>query len=177
MLCALLACSLPLGAQAQDIGDAADEVDNAAEPVAAEQAIDAALDAVYAAISGAVGQARDFDAMRKLFTPDARLTAITPKGVAGGTVEEYIAKSGPLLVSSGFTERQLERRLEIYGNLAHAWSSYEGAFTQADGSPGSVRGVNSFQLVRQPDGRWLVHSILWQQETPANPLPDDLTGE
>ena len=140
-------------------------------------AIDAALDSVYAAISGPVGQQRDWDAMRALFLPDARLTAITAKGPVGGTIEDYIAKSGPVLVESGFTERQLARRLEVYGNLAHAWSSYEGTFTGPSGELASVRGVNSFQFARQADGRWLVQSIFWQQETPGTPLPDDLSGQ
>jgi hypothetical protein len=64
----------------------------------------------------------------------------------------------------GFTEKELTRRIEIYGNVAQVWSSYAG--TSTDGSV-NVRGINSFQLARQPDGRWLVHSILWQ----AEPLP------
>ena len=145
-----------------------------AETVAA---IDAALEGVYAVISGPVGQERDFDKMRALFTPDAQLNAITPNGLSGGSVEKYIVLSGPFLVQMGFTERQLDRRLEVYGNLAHAWSSYEGTFTQADGSRGQVQGINSFQLVRQDDGSWLVQSILWQQGTPDFPLPDDLNGE
>lgn len=139
-----------------------------------EGAIKAALDAVYAAISGPAGQARDFDRMRALFTPDARLTAITAKGLNGGTVEDYIAKSGPFLVERGFTERALVNRIEVYGDLAQAWSSYEGSWTNPDGTPGKVRGINSFQLVRQDDGRWLVQSIFWQAESPGNPLPADM---
>ena len=142
-----------------------------------EAAVNAALEAVYAAISGDVGEPRDWDAMRALFTPEARLTAITAQGPRGGTVEDYIERSGPFLVKNGFTERQLANRIEIYGDLAHAWSSYEGTFTQEDGAPGSVRGINSFQLARQPDGRWLVQSIFWQAEAPERPLPADMTGE
>ena len=184
-LCAALALVLPATAHAQDNSEdvrsaakaAALAATEAAAMAAAEAEIDTALEAVYAVISGPVGQERDFAAMRALFTPDARLTAITPKGLSGGTVDDYIAKSGPFLVQTGFTERQLDRRLEVYGNLAHAWSSYEGVFTHPDGTSGSVRGVNSFQLVRQADGRWLVQSIFWQAETPDNPLPGDLTGE
>jgi hypothetical protein len=142
-----------------------------------EQAINAALEAVYGAISGGVGEERDWDAMRALFTPEARLTAITANGLRGGTVEEYIERSGPFLVKNGFAERQLASRIEIYGDLAHAWSSYGGTFTQEDGTPGKVRGINSFQLARQPDGRWLVQSIFWQAEAPERPLPSDMTGE
>ncbi|GMM92070.1 hypothetical protein [Qipengyuania sp. MTN3-11] len=139
-------------------------------------AIDAAIDGVYAVISGPVGQQRDFARMRSLFMPDARLSSMTASGIRGGTLEDYIARSGPGLVSSGFTERELDRRVEIYGDIAHAWSSYEGSFTQGDGTRGTVRGINSFQLARQ-DGRWLVQSIFWQAESPEFPLPQDMDGE
>lgn len=139
-------------------------------------AIEAALDAVYAAISGPVGQSRDFAGMHTLFTPDARLTAITPQGLRGGSLDDYIARSGPFLVNQGFSERALVNRIEVFGDLAQAWSSYAGSFTNPDGTPGQVRGINSFQLVRQPDGRWLVQSILWQAAAPGNPLPADMTG-
>ena len=133
--------------------------------------IDRAIDGVYAVISGPAGQPRNWAAMRAMFTPDAKLQAITPKGLWGGTVESYIEKSGPQLTQSGFTETELSRRVEVYGNLAHAWSSYAG--TSSDGKI-NVRGINSFQLVRQADGRWLVNSILWQPESPALPLPSDM---
>ena len=142
-----------------------------------ERAVNAALERVYAAISGGVGEERDWDAMRALFTPEARLTAISAKGLRGGTVEEYIESSGPFLVKNGFVERQLASRIEIYGDLAHAWSSYQADFTREDGAPGQTRGINSFQLVRQPGGRWLVQSIFWQAEAPERPLPHDMTGE
>lgn len=135
-----------------------------------EAAIGAALDGVYAVISGPPGKARDWARMRTLFTPDARLSAIGAKGVQGGTVEEYIAKSGAMLTRVGFTERELARRVELYGDLAHAWSSYEGT---GDGGKLKVRGINSFQLVRQ-NGKWLVQSIFWQAEAPTRPIPVDM---
>ena len=137
-------------------------------------AINAALDRVYAVISGPAGQPRDFVRMKTLFTPDARLTAIGSRGLSGGTVDDYIARSGMFLVSSGFTEKALVNRMEVYGDLAHAWSSYEGFFTNPDGTAGKVRGINSFQLMRQTDGRWLVQSIFWQAEAPDRTLPADM---
>ncbi len=145
---------------------------SAAKAVARQDAaaIAAALNGVYAVISGPPGQMRDWARMRTLFTSDARLTAITAKGLMSGTVDEYITKSGPQLIKYGFTERELARRVEIYGDLAHAWSSYEGT---GDGGKIKVRGINSFQLVRQ-SGKWLVQSIFWQAESPALPLPADM---
>ena len=145
----------------------------AAKPSAADLAgINQTIHDIYAVISGPAGQKRDFDKMRSLFAPNALLRVITPKGIRGGDLDNYIAKSGPILEKEGFNEHELGRRTEVYGNLATVWSSYDGR-TQS----GSFheRGINSFQLVKV-DGKWLVASILWQEEgTPAVfPLPADM---
>ena len=134
-------------------------------------AIDRAIHAVYDVISGPAGQKRDFDKMRSLFAPGATMKAIGPKGLRGGSVEDYIARNQEVLEKEGFNERELGRRVEIWGGLATAWSAYDGR--TANGSF-HERGINSFQLVKI-DGKWLVASILWQEETPENPLPAQLT--
>jgi hypothetical protein len=132
--------------------------------------IDQAIRGVYEVISGPPGQKRDFDRMRSLFAPNATMKAIGPKGLRGGTVENYISRNSAILEKEGFTERELGRRVEIWGGLATAWSAYDGR--TANGSF-HERGINSFQLVKV-DGKWLVASILWQEATPENPLPTDL---
>jgi hypothetical protein len=108
--------------------------------------------------------------MRSLFAPGATLKAIGPKGLRGGSLEDYITRNAAILEKEGFTERELGRRVEVWGGLATAWSAYDGK--TANGSF-HERGINSFQLVKI-DGKWLVASILWQEETPVNPLPADL---
>lgn len=133
-------------------------------------AIDAVMDSVYAVISGPAGQKRDFDRMRSLFAPNALLRVVTPTGLRGGTLDEFIARNGQMLEKEGFSERELGRRVEIYGNLASVWSSYDGR--TASGSL-HMRGINSFQLVKL-GGKWLVASILWQEETPDLPVPPDM---
>ncbi len=133
--------------------------------------IDRTITAVYEVISGPPGQKRDFDRMRSLFAPGATLKAIGPKGLRGGSLEDYISRNRDVLERDGFTERELGRRTEIWGGLATAWSAYDGR--TANGSF-HERGINSFQLVKI-DGKWLVASILWQEETPQNPLPAQLT--
>lgn len=132
--------------------------------------IDQAIRGVYDVISGPPGQKRDFDRMRSLFAPGATLKAIGPKGLHGGSLEDYITRNQAILEKEGFTERELGRRVEVWGGLATAWSSYDGR--TATGSF-RERGINSFQLVKI-DGKWLVASILWQEETPDNPLPANL---
>jgi hypothetical protein len=137
--------------------------------------IDAAIRGTYEIISGPPGQKRDFDKMRTMFAPGALLRVITPKGIRGGDLEGYIKASGPILEKGGFTEKELGRRTEVYGNLATVWSAYDGR--TASGSF-HERGINSFQLVKV-DGKWLVASILWQEEgTPVVfPLPADMIGK
>ena len=133
--------------------------------------IDQAIRGVYDVISGPPGQKRDFDRMRSLFAPNATLKAIGPKGLRGGSLEDYIARNSAILEKEGFTERELGRRVEVWGRLATAWSAYDGR--TANGSF-HERGINSIQLVRV-ERKWLVASILWQEATPENPLPADLT--
>jgi hypothetical protein len=146
----------------------------AAQPNAADLAgIDAAIRGVYEVISGPPGQKRDFDRMRTLFAPGATLKAIGPKGLHGGSLEDYISRNAEILEKDGFTERELGRRVELWGGLATAWSAYDGR--TANGAF-HERGINSFQLVKV-DGKWLVASILWQEETPDNPLPAALIKE
>ena len=140
-------------------------------------AIEALVDQAYAVISGPAGAARDWDAMRAMYLPGATMTAIRPTGTEICTVEEYIAGKRDFLTDNGFSESTLANRIEIYGNIAHAWSSYSGDWTEADGTAGGTRGINSFQLRRDESGTWRIHSLLWQVETPEFPLPADMEAQ
>jgi len=146
---------------------------SAAAPPADLAGIDQAIRGVYDVISGPPGQKRDFEKMRTLFAPNATLKAIGPKGIHGGSLEDYIRRNAEALEKDGFTERELGRRVEVWGGLATAWSAYDGR--TANGSF-HERGINSIQLVKV-DGQWRVASILWQEETPQNPLPAALIKE
>ena len=130
--------------------------------------LDAIMRAVYDVISGPAGQKRDWNRMRSLFTANARLMPKGARGLASGSVEDYINGAGPQLEEGGFIEREIARRVEQYGDIAHVFSTYE-ARRSASG-PVFLRGINSFQLVRH-DGRWWVVSIMWQAETPQTPIP------
>jgi hypothetical protein len=84
------------------------------------------------------------------------------------TVEDYIARSGPTLVEKGFVERQVARRVDRFGHLAQVFSTYE---TRLDGEPGLLgRGINAIHLLRD-ETRWWVVTIMWDAETPTQPIP------
>lgn len=137
--------------------------------------IDAIMKAVYDVISGDAGQKRDWERFRTLFHKDARMipSGKNPQtGVFGArafTPEEYIKRTEPVFDKEGFYEREVARRVETYGNIAHVFSTYESFHSLADKKP-FMRGINSFQLLN--DGkRWWVVTIFWQHETPDNPIP------
>ena len=136
---------------------------------------EAIVAAVYEVISGPAGQKRNWDRMRTLFVPDARMipTGKRPTGESTRrvlSVEEYITNSGPFLEKDGFFETEIGKKTEQFGNIVHVFSTYESKRTLADEKP-FMRGINSFQLWY--DGkRWWVITILWQSESKDTPIPE-----
>jgi hypothetical protein len=134
---------------------------------------DAILAATYDVISGPPGT-RDWDRLRSLFVPGARLIAVG-KGKDGNlgvrvlTPEDYISHAGAYFEKNGFFEREAARHADRYGNIMQVFSTYESRHDAKDAAP-FARGINSFQLFF--DGtRWWVVTIFWQEETPDAPLP------
>jgi len=137
--------------------------------------IDAIVAAVYDVISGPAGQKRDWDRMRSLFIPGARLIPISQAGEVKSarvlSVEDYILRSSAVLEKGGFFEREMARRMEKFGHIAHVFSTYESRRKAEDPAPFS-RGINSFQLMN--DGkRWWIVTIYWEAEGPDNPIPPE----
>ena len=139
--------------------------------------IEAIMKSVYDVISGNAGQKRDWDRFRTLFHKDARLipSGRNPTtGVIGARAlspEDYITRASANMEKEGFFEREKAHRTEIYGNIAHVFSTYESFHSLSDKKP-FQRGINSFQLFN--DGkRWWILTIFWQGETPENPIPKE----
>lgn len=137
------------------------------------QSIDAIVLAVYDVISGPAGEERNWDRMRSLFAPQARLipSGRRPDGGFGHrmrSVEEYISTAGPQLEENGFFEVEINRVTEEFGNIAHLFSTYESRRNADDPDP-FVRGINSFQLFDDGE-RWWILNIFWTDERTA-PIP------
>ena len=141
------------------------------------ESIDAIIAAAYDVISGPAGKKRGWDRERSLFISGARLI---PTAVEPGRndvdlapqildVEDYIARVEPLFAKNGFYEKEVARRVEQFGQIAHIWSTYESRHDPSDAAP-FMRGINSIQLFN--DGRrWWILSIFWQHESAQHPLP------
>jgi hypothetical protein len=142
------------------------------------ESIDAIIAAAYDSISGPAGKKRDWDRMGSLFIPGARLI---PTARDAGKhdvdlapnildIDGYIARVEPFFEKNGFYEKEIARRVEHFGQIAHAWSTYASRHDQTDAAP-FMRGINSIQLFN--DGsRWWILSIYWQHESPQHPIPE-----
>jgi hypothetical protein len=69
-------------------------------------------------------------------------------------------------------EHQIKVATQVYGHLAHLWSTYE-TRVEVDGKTQSnVKGINSIQAVN--DGTsWKIQEIVWEAETPAETIPKE----
>jgi len=132
------------------------------------------LDDLVKALDDAVSGPADKDrtCLRQVLLPDTRLIPVS-KGKDGAiaphilTVDDWITRV-KARGHSEFYEVQVKYPSEVYGHIAHLWSTYEIRPTP-DGKP-EARGINSIQAVF--DGNeWKVMQILWQAETPDEPVP------
>jgi hypothetical protein len=138
--------------------------------------IDAIVTAAYDGISGPAGKKRDWNRERSLFYPGARLIPTTNPNEDFDLlpqmldVDGFIARVKPFFEESGFYEKEVARRVEQFGQIAHVWSTYESRHDPSDPEP-FMRGINSIQLFH--DGkRWWIVTIYWQHESGVAPIPD-----
>lgn len=134
---------------------------------------DAIIKALYDANTIMVDRKREADRFRSLMLPGVRFmpTARTPNGVGImriQTLDDYVRAAMSGQPRHGFSEREIARKSEAFGNIMHVFSTYEARRDSADTTP--TRGINSIQLFN--DGaRWWVVGVMWDSERPGSPIP------
>ncbi|MFC5511436.1 hypothetical protein ACFPOU_09910 [Massilia jejuensis] len=178
-LAAALTAGPGAGMAAQQAQPAAPVPAAPAQPAPAKEADGASVDslvaALYDVISGPAGAPRNWNRMRALFAPDAKLMVVTPNREGGYalralTVEDYISRNMSAFSRNGFYEREIARTTEAFGQLAHVFSTYELLRSPNDPKP-FMRGINSIQLAH--DGkRWWIANLVWRAEDAGLALPE-----
>ena len=74
-------------------------------------------------------------------------------------VDGYIARVEPYFAENGFYEKEIARRTEQSGQIAHVWSTYESRHREDDPEP-FMRGINSIQLFHDGTRWWIVNDLL-----------------
>ncbi|WP_223033269.1 hypothetical protein [Hanstruepera marina] len=137
--------------------------------------IDSLITNLYSVISGEKGEERNWNLMKHLFYANSKLIP-TGRNKEGDflarymTVDDYINTSGKWLTDNGFFEKEIHRTVDVFGNIAQVFSTYEAFNSEADEKP-FMRGINSIQLLFD-ENRWWIVNIFWMQETPNNPIPE-----
>ena len=132
-----------------------------------ESAIGAAIDEMYAMISGPKGP-RDWSRQANCFLPEALQvrTSVDDQGrsqMKSMTLDDYQRDTTPFFAENDFYEMETKRRIDLFGNIAHVWSHYE-ARPAADEAEPERRGINSIQLFRHPDLGWRIIHMIWDNE-------------
>jgi len=134
--------------------------------------IESTIATLYEVICGEPGAQRDWVRFKNLFKPEGRLIP-TRKDDNGNliikalTPEEYIEFFTPR-IPIGFFERELNRKVEEFGTVVHAFSTYE-TRDKKDG-PVTNRGINSIQLFKDND-RYYIVNVYWCAESMGFELP------
>ncbi len=132
-----------------------------------EQAIGAVIDEMYAMISGPAGP-RDWSRQANCFLPEARqvrtgVDEAGRQGMKAMSLDEYARDTTPFFNANPFYEIETDRRIDMFGNIAHVWSHYESRTAPDDSEP-ERRGINSIQLFRHPDNGWRIIHMIWDNE-------------
>lgn len=135
--------------------------------------IDGIVKAFYETISGPKGQPRQWSRDKTLYMPDIRFVSMSEQDgkVNAGVMshQQYVNGSNESFVKNGFHEREINRVVRRFGNIAHVFSTYE---YNNDDKTDKGRGVNSIELYW--DGtRWWISSASWDDERPNNPIPKE----
>ncbi len=170
-LCALMLILTAPAALAQTEPDAPAPPAANPEDVAS---VDAIITAIYDVISGPANHPRDWDRFRSLLTPTCQFIPINRNQEGEHrhvalTAEQFIQNAGTYFDQNSFYEIETARKTERFGNLVHAFSTYDSYHNKDDETP-FARGINSFQLIYEQD-RWWVANIAWQPEWPDLPIP------
>ncbi|TCO52933.1 nuclear transport factor 2 family protein [Actinocrispum wychmicini] len=125
------------------------------------------LSEMYQSLSGPAGE-RDWAKLRELLHPQCRHIRVTLDSDGHPTVKvmptpEYIEDVAPFLAAEDFYELQTALRVDIFGDIAHAWSAYD-AHHEPEYDRPARNGVNSVQLLRDGSGSWRIICIFWQNE-------------
>ena len=136
--------------------------------------VEAIIHDFYDVISGLAGEERDWDRMRSMFIPGARLipnsVVCSSSQLSAVGIDAYIEKLSAFLRQCDFFETGFICHVEVFGNIANVVSTYEARHAQDDTVPGK-QGVNFIHLL--DDGKqWRITGMIWKDAGRDIPIPE-----
>jgi hypothetical protein len=138
-----------------------------------EREIQIALKRLYEQLSFSDTNHFEIDNIQTSFTASANLVANFGSAPITWSVSKYITdvkeKIKALQISSSI-ERELSRKIDVFGKIAQVFSIYE-LRMEIKGNEVVRKGISSIQFIRQ-EGRWLVASLVWDRESEGLKIPE-----
>ncbi len=137
-----------------------------------EAALETLIGDFFRAVSFETGERPAYDRIHDLFVEQGKLIKNSSEAPEVSTVDQFIA-SRQRMVDSGaltsFREIEIAEITEVFGNVAHRFSTYVKSGTLEDAAI-EGRGVISTQFIRTPSG-WKMSSMAWDDERPGLTIP------
>ena len=127
----------------------------------------------FLAVSFEEGAAPMYENIYELFIESGLLVKNTGSAPEINTVQQFIeprvvaVRNGEL---TRFHEIELSETTEIFGNVAHRFSSYAKSGT-IKGIPFTARGMVSTQFIKTTAG-WKISAMAWDDERPGLSIPE-----
>ena len=140
-------------------------------------AIKKAVDDAYTSMSFKSGEQPQYDAIKNYFTPQAQLINFIDDTAQTLSINDFVKAFQNYVETTKIQsckEPEIYGRTEQFGNIAQRISSYKTYINSLDIV--KERGVNSFQLIKTPQG-WKVCSLIWDVEKNGNSIPDYYLGK
>jgi hypothetical protein len=137
-----------------------------------EEAIKKAIDNAYNCISFKKGEKVNYDDVKNYFMPQAQMFNFRNDTLEMFTISQFVDLFRDFIESNGITsfyEEEIQGTTDQFGRVAQRISTYKTYINTMDSI--AERGVNSFQLVKTPQG-WKVSSIIWDVESSRLKIPD-----
>ncbi|MCT3959002.1 hypothetical protein HZQ27_07760 [Elizabethkingia anophelis] len=134
--------------------------------------IDSIIKASYEVVSGEKGAKRQWQRDKFLHHPKAVYSFTDRSGEKQEqvvmSIGEFQHETDEMVLETAFYEKEINREVRIFGNIAHVWSTYE---TQLEkNGPVVRRGINSVQLFFE-NNRWYIISWIFDKEQDSNRIP------
>jgi|AntRauTorcE11898_2_1112593.scaffolds.fasta_scaffold14681_1 hypothetical protein len=137
--------------------------------------IDSIVTSIYQVISGDKGEERNWDLHKTIFHPEARIISnyVDEEGkyqISFFTVDEYMNQFRDYFKENNTYEKDVNRVIEIFGNMAHVFSTFESYRNAEDSTPYKL-GTASIQLYNDGD-RWYVLNMYYKNESENDKVPN-----
>lgn len=135
--------------------------------------IDESTKELYECICFPVGGYPEVDKLNDLIIPGGQMINNNGEEPLIMNVDDFIQIYKDKLESGvikSFYEGEVSSKTELFGNVAHRFSTYEKKYDLDEKEPFSL-GINSIQFVKV-NNKWKISSIAWNEQTANLRIPE-----